>query len=808
MNTTRLLAAAFVTSIGLSGTAFAQARLQLIDPPSTIQAATDSSAKSASLERGHVRTRTTTPNWGTLNQLRETLKANPEAPVAIDVPMFADTTLALTIDQAEVDPASGTTTYYGHADNDPLQSAVIVERNGSFALHVVRGSKGYQVILRGDHHEAAEVDRDEFTTRPDIDRAPPAGHPSPTGAKAAADVSAAADDGSTIDLMVVYSDRARMSAGGTAAIENQIALAVGTTNQAYVNSGMIQRLRLVHTVEIANSESADMEATLMAITQGTAPFQGVNALRNQYGADMVSMWVESGGQYCGIGWVMDTVGSSFAPYAYNVNDRNCAISGGTMAHELGHNMGLEHDLYVSPEGPDHPVAKRYAHGYVNTVQRFRTIMAYSDACTVVGVSCPRINQFSDPGFTFNGAPTGNATTADASRMLDETRVTVANFRPAAGTPPPPPVNPTIALAQSAYTISEGSSQVTLTVTRTGSTTGASTVAWTTANGTAVAGSDFGTAGSIAQRSGTLTFAAGETSKTITVPIVNDTVVETNETFTVKLSSPSGAVLGLATATVTITDNDTVTPPPPPPLPSTVQFSAPTVTVSEGARTLVLSVIRVGPIDAAATVRWSTANGTATAGQDFGTAARTTQYAGTISWRAMDGAAKTISIPILDDTLPEGTETFTVTLSSPSVGITLGSPSTTTVSITDNDGGSAAATELRFSLARYQVSEAAGSVVVTVNRVDVGGGFGAAASVSYATQAGSALAGSDFVATSGTLTWAAGDSAPKTITIPIVNNTVSEGSEIFTVNLSGASASTRIGTPSVQVLILDDEVRTR
>jgi hypothetical protein len=240
----------------------------------------------------------------------------------------------------------------------------------------------------------------------------------------------------------------------------------------------------------------------------------------------------------------------------------------------------------------------------------------------------------------------------------------------------------------------------------------------------------------------------------------------------------------------------------------LQFATSAVTVSEGTPTLVLNVIRTGSITPAASVRWTTANGNAIAGQDFGTRGRATQSSGTLSWRALEGTAKTISIPIVNDSIAEPAETFTVVLSSPSAGMTLGTPSTATVTITDDEGATSAATELRFSLTRYQVSEAASNVVLTVNRVNLGGGFGTAASVSYATQAGTALAGTDFVTKSGTLSWAAGDSAPKTITIAIVNNTVSEGSETFTVNLSGVSAGTRIGTPSVQVLILDDESRTR
>ena len=76
-----------------------------------------------------------------------------------------------------------------------------------------------------------------------------------------------------------------------------------------------------------------------------------------------------------------------------------------------------------------------------------------------------------------------------------------------------------------------------------------TVAYATANGTATAGSDFGTT------SGTLTFAPGEKSKTIAVPIVGDTVGEPDETFTLALSNPVNGVLGQATATGTITNDD-------------------------------------------------------------------------------------------------------------------------------------------------------------------------------------------------------------------------------------------------------------
>jgi hypothetical protein len=112
---------------------------------------------------------------------------------------------------------------------------------------------------------------------------------------------------------------------------------------------------------------------------------------------------------------------------------------------------------------------------------------------------------------------------------------------------------TLQLASSSYTVAENGGTVTLTVSRVNGSSGSVAVNYATANGTALAGSDYTAA------SGTLTFGAGVTSQTINVPITDDAVVESSETFTVGLSGVSGgASLGSpATATVTITDNDGV-----------------------------------------------------------------------------------------------------------------------------------------------------------------------------------------------------------------------------------------------------------
>ena len=121
---------------------------------------------------------------------------------------------------------------------------------------------------------------------------------------------------------------------------------------------------------------------------------------------------------------------------------------------------------------------------------------------------------------------------------------------------------TVQFSAATYSVGEGAGQLTVTVTRTGDTAGTSTVHYATSNGTATAGSDY------TNTSGDLTFGPTVTSRTFTVPIIDDSLVEGNETFTVKLTVPTGATLGSpSTATVTIADNDSTPTPTPTPTPS-------------------------------------------------------------------------------------------------------------------------------------------------------------------------------------------------------------------------------------------------
>jgi hypothetical protein len=253
------------------------------------------------------------------------------------------------------------------------------------------------------------------------------------------------------------------------------------------------------------------------------------------------------------------------------------------------------------------------------------------------------------GFTVNTA-TFPVVTALTRRFAEATPtvIEVSEYSPCAtivGAAPPP----TLSVADASVNEGNaGTSTATFTVTLSAAAAGAVTVNYATADGTATAGSDY------TASSGTLTFAAGQTTKTVAVTVSGDTTVEPNETFVVNLSGASGATIADAQAQGTITNDDVA---PPPPLPT---LSIDDVSVTEGNAGTTAATFTVTLSAAAAsavTVSYATADGTATAGGDYAAAS------GTLTFAPGD-TAKTVTINVNGDTTVESTETFTVGLSAP------------------------------------------------------------------------------------------------------------------------------------------------
>jgi hypothetical protein len=339
---------------------------------------------------------------------------------------------------------------------------------------------------------------------------------------------------------------------------------------------------------------------------------------------------------------------------------------------------------------------------------------------------------------------------------------------------------TIQFSSATAAVTEGGS-ATLTLTRTGSTLGSASVDYVTRPGGASAAVDY------AVRSGRVTFGPGVTSRTISVPVLDDVLVEGAEAFTVLLSNPSPAAsvrLGSpSTASVAIVENDA---------PGVLQLEVPAYAVTEGG-TATLTVTRVGGSAGTVTVQYATSDGGSGAAAEGGI-----DYAGTAGVLTFPGGVtrKTITVPTRADRLLEGPETFTVALTNPDGGAALGVPAAAIVTIVDDETPT-----FRVAAAAYTVPESRTSVTLTVQRL---GPTTASNTVEYTLGSVTATgAGIDFAGASGILTFAPGV-VSRTIVVPIVQDTAQEGVEAFTATLSAPTGGAGLGTPRVATVTITDD----
>jgi hypothetical protein len=299
-----------------------------------------------------------------------------------------------------------------------------------------------------------------------------------------------------------------------------------------------------------------------------------------------------------------------------------------------------------------------------------------------------------------------------------------------------------------------------------------TVDFATSNGTATAGSDYTAA------SGTLSFAPGETSKTITVLVKGDTLSEADETFVVDLSNASNAALADDHAVGAIRNDD-----------ASVSVSGASIVEGDsGDRQLVFTVSIEHASARAVTVDYATADGTATAGSDYDAAS------GTLSFAAGE-TTKTISIAVHGDTLDEDDETLLLNLSNPSVGAAVAVAQGTGTIIDDDEAPA-------LSIADASVVEGDAGTVNLSFVVTLSAASGKSITVDFATADGTATAGSDYDAASGALTFAPGETS-KTITVTIRGDVLVEPDETFLVQISDAVNATIAVSDAEGTIINDD-----
>lgn len=245
---------------------------------------------------------------------------------------------------------------------------------------------------------------------------------------------------SIIDLLVVYTSKTKQA---SADILSEISLAVAETNQIYLHSGIYQKLHLVKSMPVTYQESGQHLSDLNHLTYRLGDEQDpqgqldeVHQWRDDYLADVVSLWVEKGdARTCGVAWVLSPELALQDKFAFSVVDRLCAFAPSySFAHELGHNMGATHDHYVASAnrgvGGGMKGAYPYSHGYVylgGAGRSWRTILASEQECIDQGYRCPRLGYFSNPDLMYHGIAMGNSA-ADNRLTLNNTAPLVAAFR--------------------------------------------------------------------------------------------------------------------------------------------------------------------------------------------------------------------------------------------------------------------------------------------------------------------------------------------------------------------------------------------
>jgi uncharacterized delta-60 repeat protein len=338
---------------------------------------------------------------------------------------------------------------------------------------------------------------------------------------------------------------------------------------------------------------------------------------------------------------------------------------------------------------------------------------------------------------------------------------------------------------------EADSIVPVTLYRTGGVEGSITVQYRVVGESATAGQDF------VADSGTVTFNDGELVKSISIQLLDDAIPEIfEEQFYLELFAPTGgAGLSKTRATFRVSaDQDRG---------SIVEFAGAEMYVAESQGTVRLAVNRSGDLRAPLTVTYLPKTfGSASAGSDF------TGANGTISWAANEGGVRTFDVQIVNDGVSEPTEDLQMGFGALPLGTRVGSAPTAKVNIIDDDDASVTP-GVGFSASDLTVLEGATALTLTVRRFgDLSQPVTADWNTTFNAGNVSATAGQDYTASSGQLSWAAGDGTPQTITIPLLDDASSEPLELFAVNLFAQSPASNVNGLARVFIIDNDGVPTQ
>ena len=294
--------------------------------------------------------------------------------------------------------------------------------------------------------------------------------------------------------------------------------------------------------------------------------------------------------------------------------------------------------------------------------------------------------------------------------------------------------------------------------------------YTTTNGTAIPVTDY------TPVSGTVTFNPGDSDKTFQIPINNNGLAEGNQTVGLALTNAVNTLL-VAPSNATLTIIDTTT------SPGRLSFSATNYVVNSTDANASVTVVRTNGSVGSVSVSYATVPGTALPSVNYNSVSGSLTFG--------DGeTVKTILVPLVTNNLVQPPVNFSVVLSNPTGGATLIAPTNATVTIINNNFGVA------FLNGTNYVSETSSPAIIFVQRI---GNPAIAFQVNYATTNGTALAGINYTATTGTLSFVGGEIL-KTISVPLINNQMVTNLA-FGMTLSSPTAGAQLVAPSNTVIVL-------
>lgn len=359
------------------------------------------------------------------SQLNQPQIRRGESPIVIQLPDEN----RIRLNPSKIESDGEMTAWSGSVNGTPHGEATFISQNGVIAGTINTGSNLYRIRYTEEAgHLFEELNPDYLDSAQPI--IPEGIVPLPDDVSDVAQNEAvttrSGQPDTNIDLLILYTSAAERAMGGPSGTQATLNLAMLESNQGLDNSNIDLNFRLVHTEKVDLVESnftfSDLLTTLRTPDDGI--IDDIHAIRDRYGADVVSLIVDRPVS-CGKAYQMVQPMHEFDDFAFSVIHQSCVTGYYSLAHEIGHNLGSQHDhanVGLAPGIFD------FSYGYQDPDRRFRTIMAYR----CVG-GCVRINHWSNPSIIYNNfGPTGVSTSrpfaADNRHSLRQTAPIVAGFR--------------------------------------------------------------------------------------------------------------------------------------------------------------------------------------------------------------------------------------------------------------------------------------------------------------------------------------------------------------------------------------------